>query len=108
MEEIKFDDWKNLDIRVGKVLEVKEHPEADKLYVLKVSFGDFERWIVAGLREHYKEKELKGKKFAFIVNLEYKTLKGVKSEGMILAAVKDNKVVLLEPEKDVDEGAKIA
>ena len=107
MDEIKFDDWKKLDIRVGKVLEVKDHPEADKLYVLKVNFGEFERWIVSGLREHYTKEELEGKRFAFIVNLEPKTLIGVKSEGMILAAVEKDKVVLLEPDKDISEGSKI-
>ena len=107
MDEIKFDDWKKLDIRVGKVLEVKDHPEADKLYVLKVNFGDFERWIVSGLREHYTKEEVEGKKFAFIVNLEPKTLIGVKSEGMVLAAVENDKVVLLEPDKDISEGSKI-
>ena len=58
MDEIKFDDWKKLDIRVGKVLEVKDHPEAEKLYVLKVDFGEFERWIVSGLREHYTKEEI--------------------------------------------------
>ncbi len=107
MDEIKFDDWKKLDIRVGKVLEVKDHPEAEKLYVLKVDFGEFERWIVSGLREHYTKEELEGKRFAFIVNLEPKTLIGVKSEGMILAAVEKDKVVLLEPDKDISEGSKI-
>ncbi|GAG23152.1 unnamed protein product, partial [marine sediment metagenome] len=51
MEEISFDDWKKFDVRVGEVLEVKDHPEADKLYVLKVGFGDFEKWIVSGIKE---------------------------------------------------------
>ncbi len=107
MGEISFNDWKNADIRVGKVLEVKDHPEADKLYVLKVDFKEFQKWIVTGLKESYKEDELIGKKFVFIVNLEPKTLIGVKSEGMILAAVKDKDIVLLKPEKDIEEGSKI-
>lgn len=107
MEEISFNDWKKLDIRVGKVLEVKDHPEADKLYVLKVDFGEFEKWIVSGLREHYTKEEVEGKKFCFIVNLEPKTLIGVKSEGMVLAAVEKDKVVLLEPDKDISEGSKV-
>ncbi len=107
MEEISFNDWKKLDIRVGKVLEVKDHPNADKLYVLKVSFGDHERQIVSGIREVYTKDKLKNKKFAFIVNLEPVNLRGEKSEGMILAAIKDKKIVLLKPEKDIEEGAKI-
>ena len=107
MEEISFDEWKKTDIRVGKVLEAKDHPEADRLYVLKVNFGNFERWIVAGLKEYYTKEELEGKKFAFITNLAPATLRGVKSEGMILAAVEGKKVVLLKPDKTIKEGSKV-
>ena len=107
MEEVNFNDWKKLDIRVGKVLEVKDHPEADKLYVLKVNFGDFDKWAVSSLKDDYSKEDLEGKKFAFLVNLEPKTFKGVKSECMILAAVKDKECVLLKPEKDIAEGSRI-
>lgn len=107
MEEISFDDWKKAEIRVGKILEVKDHPEAEKLYVLKVDFREFQKWIVTGLKETHKKEDLEGKKFAFIINLEPKTFIGVKSEGMILAAVKDKEIVLLKPEKDIEEGSKI-
>ena len=97
MEEISFNDWKKLDIRIGKIIEVKDHPEADKLYVLKVNFGDFEKWIVSGLRESHKKEDLEGKKFSFIVNLEPATLRGVKSECMIISAVENEKAFLLTP-----------
>ncbi len=107
MEIVKINDWEKLDVRIGKVLEVKDHPNADKLYVLKVSFGDHERQIVSGIREAYTKDKLKNKKFAFIVNLEPINLRGEKSEGMILAAVEDKKISLLKPDKTIKEGSKI-
>ncbi len=104
---ISFNDWKKLDIRVGKILDVKDHPNADKLIVLKVDVGNETRNIVAGIKEYYKKEELKGKKVVIFVNLEQKELRGIKSEGMILAAVKDDKVILIQPEKDIEVGAVI-
>ena len=104
---IPFDDWKKLDLRVGKILEVNDHPKADKLLVMKVDIGNEVRTIVVGIKNYYKKDELKGKKVVVFVNLEQKELKGIKSEGMILAAVKDDKVILLQPERDIDVGAVI-
>src|SRR3989344_8932801 len=104
---ISFNDWKKLDLRVGKILEVNDHPKADKLLVMKVDIGNEVRTIVVGIKNYYKKDELKGKKVVVFVNLEQKELKGIKSEGMILAAVKDDKVVLLQPERDIDVGAVI-
>ena len=104
---IPFNEWKKLDIRVGKILEVQDHQNADKLLVFKVDIGNEVRNIVAGIKEYYKKEELKGKKVVIFVNLEQKELRGIKSEGMILAAVKDDKVILIEPEKDIDVGAVI-
>ena len=107
MDKISFKEWQRMDIRVGKILEVKDHPEADKLYVLKVGFGEFDRWAVTSLKEYYKKEELEGKKFVFLVNLEPRTFKGVKSECMILAAVKGKECVLLRPEKEIEKGTRI-
>jgi len=104
---IKFDDWKKLDIRIGEIKEIKDHPNADKLYILKVDIGDKEIQVVSGLKEHYKKEKLKGKKFVFFVNLEPANKRGENSEGMILAAVKDKKISLLKPDKKIDNGAKI-
>lgn len=103
---IEFKDWKELDIRVGEIKEVKDHPNADKLLILKVDVGK-EIQLVAGIKNNYNKKELIGKKIVVFTNLEPAVLRGVKSEGMLLAAVKEDKVVLLTPEKDIDNGAKI-
>ena len=102
---IPFNDWKKLDIRVGKILDVQDHPNAGKLFVFKVDIGNETRNIVAGIKNYYKKTELKGKKVIVFTNLEQKELRGIKSEGMILAAVKDDKVILITPDEDIKEGA---
>ena len=108
-ETIPFKEWQKLDLRVAKIKGAEPHPNAAKLLVLQVDIGGEERQIVAGLKGHYTEKELKGKKIIVLTNLEPATLRGVKSDGMLLAAVsKDGeKVILLAPEKDIKEGAKV-
>ena len=107
MTKISFADWKKLDIRVGTIKEVNDHPNADKLVLMKTDIGNKEITMVAGIKEHYKKEELVGKKVIVFVNLEPATLRGVKSEGMVLAAVKGKDVVLLTPEKDIANGARI-
>jgi len=102
---IPFNDFKKLDIRVGRILDVNNHPKADKLLVLKIDLGDKVRTIVAGIKNYYEREELMDKKVIVITNLEQKELRGIKSEGMILAAVKDDKVILLTPDQDIKEGA---
>lgn len=111
IEEIKFNDWEKVDLRVGKILKVDDIENADKLYKLEVDFGKEigKRTLVAGLKKHYEKKEIMGKKFVFLTNLEAKTLKGIRSEGMILAAVSEDesKIVLIQPENDIEVGARV-
>ena len=90
MTEIKFEDWKKLDLRVGEIKEVKDHPNADKLLILKVDIGNEARTVVAGIKKYYSKEELIGKKIILFTNLEQKELRGIRSEGMILAAVQGN------------------
>src|SRR3989344_950470 len=104
---IPFNDFKKLDIRVGRILDVNNHPKADKLLVLKIDLGDKVRTIVAGIKNYYEREELMDKKVIVITNLEQKELRGIKSEGMILAAVNDDKVFLLTPDEDIKEGANV-
>ncbi len=105
-EEVSFNDWKKVDLKVGEIKSVEDHPNADKLLVMKVDIGE-ERTIVAGLKNHYSAEDLIGKKVIIFTNLEQKELRGVKSEGMVLAVVKDDKVVLIEPGNDIGVGAKV-
>ncbi|MBW2980820.1 methionine--tRNA ligase [Candidatus Woesearchaeota archaeon] len=88
-----------LDLRVGKVVSVKEHPEADKLYILEVDLDREKRQLVAGLREYYKKEELTGKKVVVVCNLKQAKLRGVVSQGMLLAAEKGKEVKILEADK---------
>ena len=109
MEKIKFSDWQKLDLRVGKILDVKNHPNADKLNLIEVDLGKEKRTLVAGIKQYYKPEELKGKLCIIFTNLEPADIRGVKSEGMILAAVNNDnsKVILLAPEKDIELGSKV-
>ncbi len=106
--EVNFKDWQNLDFRVAEVLEVEDHPDADKLYVLKIKLGDEKRTIVAGIKNSYSKEELIGKKIIVFANLKPAILRGVKSEGMLLAASDKDKVVVLTPDKEIQSGAKIS
>jgi len=109
MEKISFDDWKKLDLRVGQIKGVEDHPNADKLFILLVDLGEGEHDIqlVAGLKEHYKKDELIGKKIIVVKNLQPTLIRGIESQGMLLAAVFQDKVVLLTVDKDIEVGAKV-
>jgi methionyl-tRNA synthetase len=105
---LEFEDFKKTELRIGVIKEVAEHPKADKLYVLKVDLGEPAlRQIVAGIRNYYTKEELLGKKVAVVANLKPAELRGVKSEGMLLAADIEGKAVLLTPDKEVPAGSKI-
>ena len=103
---ISFEDFSKVDLKIGKVLEVAEHPNADKLYVLKVDIGEGEvRQLVAGIREHYKPQDLEAKSVVVVTNLEPKAVRGVESQGMLLAAQSVDRVVYLTPEKEMPPGS---
>lgn len=109
-EPILYKDFKKMEIRVGTIKAVKDHPNANKLYLILVDFGkeDLDRQIVAGIKEYYKPEELIGKKIVVFTNLEPKMLRGIESQGMLLAAEKNGKVVLLTIDKDIENGAKVS
>jgi len=104
---VSFKDWQKIDLRVGKIIEVEEVENSDNLYKIKVDLGGEVKQTAAGLKKYFAPDELMGKRVIFLANLEPATLRGVKSEGMILAAVKGDQVVLLQPEKDIALGAKV-
>jgi len=116
MVEIKFEDWAKIELRVGKITKVEDIKDADKLYKLEIDLGKEvgKRTICAGLKEYYKKDELKNKKIILFTNLTPRKMKGIESQGMLLAAVSNNnegkneKVVLISPEKDIELGSKIS
>jgi len=108
VDEISIDDFAKLDLRVAKILSCEDHPNADKLYVLKIRTGDEERQIVSGIKKWYKPEDLVDKKVVVIYNLKPVKLRGVKSQGMVLAAEKGKKLSLVSTLEDIPEGAKIS
>ena len=100
-ENIAFDDFMKLDIRVGKVLECQKVPKADKLLQFRIDDGLGGRTIVSGIAKHYKPEELVGKNVCFVANLEPRKLKGIESQGMILSAEDaDGRLIVITPAVD--------
>ena len=108
-EKIPTDEFRKLDLRVGKILQVDDHPNANKLYILTVDLAEEKpRTIVAGLKPYYTKSALLNKKAVFVANLQPVNLRGIGSNGMILAASdKKGNVIFIAPEKDIEEGSKI-
>jgi methionyl-tRNA synthetase len=108
---VDFSHWEKIDLRVGQIKAVEDIEGADKLYKLTVDLGKEigKRTVCAGIKKHYSKEDLKGKKIILFVNLASRMLKGIESQGMILAAVNkdESKVILLAPEKDIEVGSKI-
>ena len=107
-ENIGFEDFMKLDIRVGRVTECSKVPKADKLLQLKIDDGLKGRTIVSGIAKYYKPEELVGKQVCFIANLEPRKLKGILSEGMILSAEDaDGRLAVVSPAADVTPGSEV-
>lgn len=104
---VKFEEFQKLDIRIGEIKKAEDVQGAGKLYKLEIDIGGQMRQCIAGISSMYKKEELARKKIAVIVNLEPATIRGVKSECMLLAAVDGDKPILLMPEKDVKAGVRV-
>ena len=113
MGNVVFDDFKKLEIRIGKILSSEKIKGTDKLFKLEVDFGDSigsgsaKRQIVSGLAEVYSPEDLIGKQFPFLVNLVPRFIKGIESKGMILAVDDNGKPVLMSPDKEVALGSEV-
>ena len=103
---IEYDEFAKVQLRVAKVLSAQRIKGSNKLLLLKVSLGDEERQIVAGIGKVYEPDELVGKNIVIVANLKPKKLMGYESQGMLLAA--GDKPVLIVPEKEVKPGTKIS
>ena len=107
-QDIQFDDFLKLDIRVGTVLECSKVPKADKLLQFTIDDGLGGRTIVSGIAKHYQPEELVGKQVCFIANLPPRKLKGIESQGMILSAEDlDGSLRLISPSVEVSPGSKV-
>ena len=104
MENINFDDFKKIDIRIGKVISAERIENSNKLLKLEVDFGVEKRRILAGIAKFYTSENLVGKLCPFVFNLETKKMGELESQGMILCA-DDNGPVLLYPDKEINPGS---
>ena len=103
--EITFDDFHQMELKVGTILSCEKHPKADRLLVEKIDLGDGDiRQIVSGIATHYQPKELVGRKVVVVANLKPANLRGVESEGMILCAGDDTELDLVTITKDMANG----
>ncbi len=108
MPEISYDDFAKLDIRIGTVVAAEAVPDTDKLIKCTVDFGELgKRTIVSGIAQWKKPEELIGRQFPYIVNLAPRTLRGIESQGMLIAASDEEGVALLSPERALSAGTKL-
>ena len=113
-EIIEFNDWTKINLRVAQIMRVEDIVGADKLYKLTLDVGEIgEKVICSGLKEFYSKEELDGKKIVLFVNLKPRMMRGIESQGMLLAAVtyeddKEKEVVLVSPEKEIENGSRVS
>jgi len=108
MDNITFDHFKTMDLRVAEIKTAEDIEGADKIYKLTIDIGE-ERIIVAGIKQFYTKEELIGKKVVVVTNIEPRTLRGITSHGMLLAASTDDKssLTLVTLDKDIPNGSKV-
>jgi len=110
---ITFDDFVKLDLRIAKVLSVEDHPNADKLIVLQIDLGGEQRQIIAGLKAHLDDPQsLVGRNIVVVANLEPRKMRGLESNGMLLAASSgsedDGRVICLTTLEDIAPGSTVS
>ncbi len=105
---LSIDEFRRLELRVATIVEAAPHPNADRLLVLQVDLGSERRQLVAGIRAHYEPHTLIGKQVVVVTNLAPATLRGVESQGMLLAASDaEGRLAFVTPEKPVAAGATV-
>jgi len=107
MRMVSIEEFQKFEFIIAKIKDVKEHSNADRLYVIKVDTGNGERQLVAGIRPSYTPDELVGKNVVIVSNLEPATIRGEESQGMILAASDENGMSVLMPDKEVALGSRV-
>ncbi len=100
-----IEEFRKLEFKVAQIKEVNEHPNADKLYVVTVDLGDKTKQLVAGIRLAYSKEELIGKQVIVVDNLEPAVLRGVESQGMLLAASDEAGISIVSPLRAMKNGS---
>jgi len=105
---ITIEDFMNVELKIAVIKEAQEHPDADRLYVIKVELDNGEvRTLVAGIRPSYPKEDLIGKQVVVVTNLKPATIRGVESQGMILAASDDKGISVLMPDRELALGSRV-
>ncbi|MBF0483913.1 MAG: methionine--tRNA ligase subunit beta [Candidatus Omnitrophica bacterium] len=105
---ITIEDFAKVELVLAQVLEVKDHPNADRLYVILVDLGEEKRQIVAGIRKFYTKEELIGKKVVVVKNLQPAMLRGEESQGMLLAVKDTEQLSVLTTERPIKLGSRVS
>jgi methionine--tRNA ligase beta chain len=105
---ISIEEFRKLELKVATIKGAEAHPNADKLVVLQVDLGSEQRQICAGIRNHYTPEELIGKQIIVVANLESAKLRGLESQGMLLAASDEGRVIIMTPDKPVQSGSQVS
>ena len=96
-----IEDFKKLELKVAEIKEVNDHPNADRLYVINLDLGGRTKQVVAGIKNSYKKEDLLGRQVVVVDNLEPAMLRGVESQGMILATQDAQGIAIVSPERKV-------
>jgi len=107
MENINFEEFQKIELKVAKVIQAERIEESEKLLKLQIDLGGEKRQIVAGVAKFYQPEDLEGKEIVVVANLEPRMIFGLESQGMLLAADVNGKPVLLKPDEEVPPGTKI-
>ena len=100
-----IEDFKKLELKVAVIKEVTEHPNADRLFIITLDLGDRTKQVVAGIRASYQKEQLIGRQVVVVDNLEPAILRGVESQGMILAASDDNGISVVSADRGMKPGS---
>lgn len=104
---ISIDDFRKIEFKVATIKAAEFHPNADKLLVLQIDLGSEQRQICAGIRNHYTPEELVGKQIVVVANLASAKLRGMDSQGMLLAASSGDQVIVMTPDKPALPGSTV-
>ena len=104
---IKFEEFQKIELKVGVIEKAEKIEGTEKLVKLEVDTGE-KRTMVAGIAHQYSPKELVGKKIIVVTNLEPRKIKGIESQGMLLAALDEEIISIITPDKEVRPGSKVA
>ena len=105
MQVITIDDFRKLELKIAEIKEVSEHSNADRLYIITLDVGEKTKQVVAGIRGSYAKEDLIGKQVVVVDNLEPAVLRGVESQGMLLAAQDEEGICIISPERKAKLGS---